>query len=1005
MGDNPVGQHPVGEQTVGNRGLGWRGARLAAASFAVLAVVAGLALPVGAAAAAPADTQLASDDPQNFTPRVLDGQVRAIVRIGDTVVVGGSFTKVRESAANSPELPRTGLFAFNATTGAISTTFNPTLAAQVGEKPAVDALTLNAAGDAVYVGGNFRTVNDAGPARLQALTLSDGTRLSSFDNGTFNSRVYDLKLSGNTLYAAGSFKTVGGVERKALASLDATTGALTTKVNLPFTGTAQNFGVTTVRKIDVTPTGDRLIALGNFNQVAGIGRVQIAMLNTSGASATLQDWRTSRFVGADCGTAWDSYMRDVDFAPDGSFFVIVTTGGWGGTTRLCDTATRWETYATGDLQPTWTQFTGGDTFWAVEVTGPVAYVGGHFRWMNNALTSDGDSGGAGSVSREGLAALDTRNGLPFSWNPTRSRGVGVFDFLVTQSALYAGSDTKLWAGEARDRLAAFPWDGGLPLPSDRLGTVPGDVVQLDADNVAGADARSRYLVNTAAPATVSLDTGGLNWANVRGAFMVNNTLYTGWSDGTFKSQSFDGNTFGAQTTLPLNGGTFASDLTNITQRMSSSFYDPRTGRLYFTRLGTKKGNGQSNNDGGLYYRYFTPESGVVGAQRFDQLRSASQSAISADTIRGAFLVGDWLHYVTATGELRKIQFSTAGGFVGSSQLVNSSSADWRAKGLFLSTQPSIQAPNQAPTASFTHNCVGLSCSFDGTASSDSDGTIATYSWNFGDGSPADNGSTPNHVFPSAGSYPVTLTVTDNDDAPNQVQTNVSVAPIPSAVSFRTGSTYQGGQLRTHKWDLPGGIQVGDTIVMAVSGQLAADPGVVRDADLQPLAGWSEVTDVADDGTRTVVYTKTATADDAGRRVGVEWRDSLNATVSVRTFAAMAVYDGVASVSPVQGVGEVSDKNVFEHTTPDVVVPDSGDWVMSYWSDKTNTTTDWSEPAGQTVRAEGTSTIGADPTTVRVSGLITDDGAPALAGARSGLTATASGKSTAAVMLTLVLQSQ
>jgi hypothetical protein len=214
-------------------------------------------------------------------------------------------------------------------------------------------------------------------------------------------------------------------------------------------------------------------------------------------------------------------------------------------------------------------------------------------------------------------------------------------------------------------------------------------------------------------------------------------------------------------------------------------------------------------------------------------------------------------------------------------------------------------------------------------------------------------------------------------------------------------------LRTHKWDLPAGIQVGDTIVMAVSGQLAADPGVVRDANLNPLAGWSEVADVADDGTRTVIYAKTATADDAGRRVAVEWRDSLdpNVTVPVRTFAAMAVYDGVASVAPVQAAGEVSDRNVFEHTAPDVVVPDAGDWVMSYWSDKTNTTTDWSEPAGQTVRAEGTSIIGTDPTTVRVSGLLTDDGAPALAGARTGLTATANGKSTTAVMLTLVLQSQ
>ena len=1003
----------MGDRTPKDRVDGW--ARAMAVTVAALAVIAGLTVPVGAAGAAPSDEQLASTDPQNNTPKVLDGRVQAIVRVGDTVVVGGTFTQVKEAPTNSPVLNRTGLFAFDANSGVVSSTFNPTLTANVGEKPGVDSLAVNAAGDAVYVGGNFRTANGSGPARLQALKLSDGTRLGSFDNSAFNSRVYDLKLSGNTLYVAGSFKQVGGVSRGGLASLDATTGALTDKVNLPFSGTAQGFGVTTVRKIDVTPTGDRLVAIGNFNAVNGVGRSQLAMLNTSGPNATLDPWRTTRFVGTDCGSAFDTYMRDIDLAPDGSFFVIVTTGGWGGTTRLCDTATRWETYATGDQQqPTWTDLTGGDTFWAVEVTGPVAYVGGHFRWLNNANTIDGDSAGAGAPSREGLAALDTRNGLPFSWNPTRTRGVGVFDFLVTQSALYAGSDTNIWAGERRERLAAFPWEGGLALPDDKLGTVPGDVVQLDSDSVAGVDVRSRYLMDSTAPLTASLDTGGVNWANLRGAFMVDNTLYTGWADGTFKTQSFDGSTFGPQTTVNVKGAYTGStvssiltgDLQNNTQKISSMFYDPRTGRLYFTRLGTKKPNGQSNNDGGLYYRYFTPESGVVGAQRFDTMRSASVSAIAADTIRGSFLVGDWLYYVTSAGELRKVQFSPSG-FVGSSQSVNNQT-DWRAKGLFLSTQPSIQAPNAAPTAAFTQNCVGLSCSFDGTGSSDSDGSITSYSWNFGDGSPVQNGSTPNHVFPSAGNYPVTLTVTDNDGAPDEHQVMVSVAPIASNVAFRASSVFQGGQLRTPEWNLPNSIQAGDTIVMAVSGHLAADPGVVRDgADdaLPPLSGWSEVADVTDVDTRTVIYTKTATADDASRRVAVQWLDSGGQSVSVKTLAATAVYDGVASVAPVVTAVEESTRNVFVHTTPGVTVPDAGDWVLSYWSDKTNGTTNWVGPASQIVRAEGTSVIGADPTTVRVSGFLTDDGAPTIAGARSGLTATADGKTTAAVMVTLVLQSQ
>jgi hypothetical protein len=984
-------------------------------------VVTGVLLPIGAASAAPADTQLASEDPANYTPRVQDGRVQSIVRIGDTVVVGGSFTSVID-ATTGTTLARTGIFAFNANTGAVSSSFNPTLAAGAGKTPSVDVVASNPTGDAVYVGGSYTKINGSGPARLQALKLSDGTKLDTFQNSAFSSRVYDVKLNGNTLYVSGSFKNVGGVDRRGIATLDATTGALTTKVNLPFTGTAQGFGVSGVRKIDVTPTGDRLIAIGNFNAVAGSSRVQIAMLNTSGATATLDTWSASAFTGSACGTSWDTYMHDVDMAPDGSFFVVVTTGGWGGTTKMCDTASRWETYGSGAQTPSWTSFTGGDTSWAVEVTGPVAYVGGHFRWWNNQNTPTGDSVGPGGVARTGLAALDTRNGMPFTWDPTRTRGVGVFDFFVTNTELWAGSDTAWWGknpAERRDRLAAFPWQGGLPLPSDRLGTIPGDVVELDPDNGATADVASRYLVNSTAPSTVALGAGGINWANVRGSFMVNNTLYTGWSDGTFKEQSFDGNSFGAQTTVNVKGaytGTdtsklLTSDLLNNSTttanqgRLSSMFYDPRTGRLYFTRLGTTKSTGhggtQPNNDGGLFYRYFTPESDIVGATRFEQLRSASVTAIGADTIRGAFLVGDQLYYVTSAGELRKIQFSASGQFVGSSQSVNNA-VDWRAKALFLSTQPSVQAPNANPTAAFTQTCVGLSCTFDATGSSDTDGTVASYSWNFGDGSPAGSGATPNHVFTAGNTYPVTLTVTDNDNATGQVSHNVTVAPIASQIAFRAASMYDGGAARTHKWNLPNGIQVGDTIVMAVSGHSDADPGVVLDAStLTPLPGWSEVTDVTDT-TRTVIYTKTADASDAGRKVAVQY---VNAAQAVKTVAATAVYSGVAAASPVTTAIEDSTKNVFSHTTPGITVPDAGDWVLSYWSDASNSTTDWTTPVGQQVRAEGTSLIGTDTTTVRVSGFLTDDGAPTVAGARSGITATADGKTTAAVMVSLVLQSK
>jgi PKD repeat protein len=134
-------------------------------------------------------------------------------------------------------------------------------------------------------------------------------------------------------------------------------------------------------------------------------------------------------------------------------------------------------------------------------------------------------------------------------------------------------------------------------------------------------------------------------------------------------------------------------------------------------------------------------------------------------------------------------------------------------------------PNLDPVASFTvGTCtVGIACTFTDT-SADPDGTITSRRWLFGDGSAevTDPGLTPSHTYNTAGSYTVTLTVTDNGGKTNARQTGVvvsagtaNVAPTAifaapttcaagAACAFQSTSTDTDGTITLTHWDFGDG---------------------------------------------------------------------------------------------------------------------------------------------------------------------------------------------------------
>ena len=93
---------------------------------------------------------------------------------------------------------------------------------------------------------------------------------------------------------------------------------------------------------------------------------------------------------------------------------------------------------------------------------------------------------------------------------------------------------------------------------------------------------------------------------------------------------------------------------------------------------------------------------------------------------------------------------------------------------------------QPPVATFTYTptdpIVGETVTFNASASHDPDGSVISHEWNFGDGV-TDSGEAVTHAYTDAGTYIVTLTITDNDDA---TATDTATLIISTAPTYTVG---------------------------------------------------------------------------------------------------------------------------------------------------------------------------------------------------------------------------
>ncbi len=106
-----------------------------------------------------------------------------------------------------------------------------------------------------------------------------------------------------------------------------------------------------------------------------------------------------------------------------------------------------------------------------------------------------------------------------------------------------------------------------------------------------------------------------------------------------------------------------------------------------------------------------------------------------------------------------------------------------------------EEPNVAPTAvanaTPSSGRFPLTVALSSAGSSDTDGTIVAYSWNFGDGTGNSADANPTHTYANPGSYTATLTVTDDDGATGEATVVVSVTPNVAPTAVAVGSAHVG----------------------------------------------------------------------------------------------------------------------------------------------------------------------------------------------------------------------
>ena len=371
--------------------------------FIGIVVVLGVGFPAALQA-------VVGEDVVRDTPIVLDGEVLALDQVGQTIIVGGSFTRVQtERGGLVVEQP--GLFAYDAVTGEFKDDFRPVLS---NNDLTLEVTDIEPAPDgrSVFVAGDFLRIEDGTDgtvqfrSRLAKIDLTTGALDRTFNLAAPSAKPRSIVYSDGWLYVGGSFLSIR--ERstgqaidhpvRGLARLDADTAAFDPGFDYrtendigPVFDEEREFGVV---GMDVTPDGTALIVghrgaqirdvvRGSTTNAGGVAIIDLgedpATHSVSGFAALYPDPNDpiQEFYHAEQCGGMGPQIQDIETSPDSSYFVVVGQGADAG--FQCDSATRFEITDTA-IRPTWVA-RAFDSLFSVAVGDDAIYIGGHQRFM------------------------------------------------------------------------------------------------------------------------------------------------------------------------------------------------------------------------------------------------------------------------------------------------------------------------------------------------------------------------------------------------------------------------------------------------------------------------------------------------------------------------------------------------------------------------------------------------------------------------------------------------